>query len=101
MSWEKVCHLVVGLCAIVLIFSSIAEAQECTADDLIVNLGPRGRNLVARSLAFDARREAPAVTILDHNIVCLATNYVWGQYRQASVVVNYTCSGFACPLHSK
>ncbi len=88
------------LFAVVLLLIGAVGAQDCSINALINNLGPpNGGNLVALSLSADtSQRDVPTVTILEHNIVCLATATVRGQYRVASVVVSYNCSGIAaCP----
>lgn len=76
----------------VLTFCSLAGAQRCGYDALVADLAPS----VAQSLVTDARPQPPTVTVLDYNVVCLATDTVWGEYRYASVVINYNCSGLNC-----
>ena len=81
------------LCALCVTYSS---AQGCTEQSLVANLGSRDQetNSGLVSQALDAGQgTASNVRILDHNIVCLATDTTRGQYRQASVVVEYTIDG--------
>ena len=58
--------------------------------------------LLSRSLARHVGDEAiegqaPSVTVLDQNTVCLATDLKDGTYRYVSLVVRYNCEGAACP----
>lgn len=96
---KSVFHLMLLLFLVILTFSLLAKAQNCSTDALINNLGPSGDNLVVLSLVTNASWYGiqPAVTILDQNIVCLVTDIVRGQYTGASVVVSYNCTGGGCP----
>ena len=86
--------------AVVLLLLVVAEAQDCTTDSLINNLGS-GSSLVAASLEINSGQSNPAVSILDQSIVCLVTDNMRGLYSLVSVVVNYTCTGAACPVTSE
>ena len=73
-----------------------SSAQNCTEQSLVANLGSRDQetNSGLVSLALDAGQGTSGnVRILNHTIVCLATDTTRGQYRQASVVVQYTLNG--------
>ena len=81
------------LCVAYVTYSS---AQGCTEQSLVANLGSRDQetNSGLVSQALDAGQgTASNVRILNQNIVCLATDTTRGQYRQASVVVQYTLIG--------
>ena len=81
------------LCAACVTCSS---AQGCTEQSLVTNLGSRDQetNSGLVSQALDAGQGTESnVRILNQNIVCLATDTTRGQYRQASVVVEYTLNG--------
>ena len=73
-----------------------SSAQDCTEESLVDNFGSRDQEMNSGlvSLALDAGQGTTSnVRILDQNIVCLATDTTRGQYRQASVVVEYTLNG--------
>ena len=79
--------------AVVLLLIANAGAQDCTIAQLITSL----ETLVQDSLAAGTPFSNPTLNILDQNIVCLVTDTMRGNYSLTSVVVNYTCSGLACP----
>ena len=93
----RVFHLVT-FCVILLKILLLAESQHtCTISELLNDLD----NIVARSMAIDFGPAIPTVRVLDHNIVCLNTARRIGRYAATSIVVNYTCSGSACPRQSE
>ena len=83
--------------AVVLLLIANAGAQDCTTAQLITSL----ETLVQDSLAAGSQLSNPTLNILDQNIVCLVTDTMRGDYRLTSVVVNYMCSGGACPEQSE
>ena len=83
--------------AVALLLIANAGAQDCTTAQLITSL----ETLVQDSLAADSQFPNPTLNILDQNIVCLVTDTMRGDYSLTSVVVNYTCSGGACPVTSE
>lgn len=95
--------LQLALAFMIIAILSIVDAENCSADALPPSLGPSGGDLVALALTRRVQgviQSTPMVTILDYHIVCLTTSRVIGQYAWASVVINYTCSGVACPIIS-
>ena len=86
---------------LLLLISGYTEAQNCAEVDLIDGLGslaePLIDGLVADYIVEVDPAEFPEVQIMDSQIVCLATNVTRGQYRYASAVVMYSCTGDSCP----
>ena len=88
--------LIAALSLYVAYLISPLRAQDCTEESLVAYLGSRDQEMNSGlvSLALDAGQGTTSnVRILDQNIVCLATDTTRGQYRQASVVVQYTLNG--------
>ena len=90
------------LLAPLLLFAG-STAQSCTTDSLERALGSTAEEL-PEGLIADAlvnvstvTTTRPTVLVLRSRTVCLATDRVRGQYRYASVVAMYNCTGEACP----
>ena len=71
---------------------------QCTRENLTTALGPSdapaANGLVSQALVINEQGiQPPPVLIVDQNIVCLAADGTRGEYRLASVIVNFTCDG--------
>ena len=87
-----VLKLLGGLLSLSLSFHN-CEAQ-CRSEGLTLNtVNP----LASASLVAGTSSQPPVIHVRRLNIVCLATNTIYGTYRSASVVLEYTCSGKRCP----
>lgn len=86
-------HLLLHLYACLCIQNANGQLQ-CTIELLLENRTLLG-NLAEASIAATQGNNTVVVTVIQSQVVCLATGNTFNQERGASIVLNYNCS--TCP----
>lgn len=93
------CRWIVLVSLLVPHLSAYIAAQNCTTNNLESGLGSTAEEpangLIAEYVATD--QFLATVRVVRSRTVCLATDSTRGQYRYASVIAEYVCTGDSCP----
>ena len=88
--------LAIGVCALALIFPTLAQSGNCNLSDLFKH--NTLETLIQTSLVTGDNPTAPSITVHGNHTVCLSVGPSIGKVSSISLLIDYNCTGSAqCP----